>query len=525
MLAMRKLLAAAMGLAFGAALLSQSRVLGGESPTRHARVEVDLAAPRATIDPRYLSVAVDAAQVVGATFWSPEAGVEAPGGTHPVPPYDFGRPRLRRLAGELAPAYLRIGGTTADKIFYDMSAAPVPAPPPHYSAVLTRPQWDGVNEFAMALDYRVVFTLNAGPGPRDVHDAWRPDNAQTLLEYTHEKKYPVALWDFGNEASAYPFTIRFGYRISAGQLASDVAVVRKLVDQAAPGALLAAPSSAYWPVVGELLPLYGDFMAKGAGALIDVVTWHYYPQQSRRCLLATRRASPDRMLDPVALDEVDTWAARVESARDRYAQGKPVWLGESGNAQCGGEPGVSDAFVSGFWWLDQLGRVARRGEPVLVRQTLSGSNYGLIDDDTLDPRPDYWTSVLWRRMMGDRVLDATAGRDPRLRVYAHCTRHGAPDAAPGAVTLAVVNLDPSRGVSLELGAYGDIADVYELSSPDLTSPVIDLNGARLIASSDGSLPALAPAVVSRDAAGLRASFEPATYGFVVLPHAEAPACR
>jgi hypothetical protein len=522
---MRKLLAAAMGLAFGSALLSQSRVLGGESPTRHASIRVDIAAPRATIDPRYLSVAVDAAQVVGGTFWSPEASIEAPGGTHPVPPYDFGRPRLRRLAQELAPAYLRIGGTTADKVFYDMGAAPPAAPPSGYGAVLTRAQWDGLNDFALALDYRVLFTLNAGPGPRDDDDVWRPDNARTLLEYTSAKKYPVALWDFGNEASAYPFTIRFGYRVSPAQLARDVAVVRTLVDQATPGTLLAAPSSAYWPVVGELLPLYGEFMAAGAGASIDVVTWHYYPQQSRRCLLATRRASPDRMLDPVTLDEIDTWAGRVESKRDRYAKGKPVWLGESGNAQCGGEPGVSDTFISGFWWLDQLGRVARRGEQVVVRQTLSGSNYGLIDDDTLVPRPDYWTSVLWRRLMGDRVLDAAAGRDPLLRVYAHCTRHGAADAAPGAVTLAILNLDRSRGVSLELGAYGDFAEVYELSSPDIKSPRIDLNGAPLAVAADGSLPSLAAGVVHRDAAGLRASFGPATYGFVVLPGAEAPACR
>jgi heparanase 1 len=523
---MRRLLAAALGLAFGSPLDggSLSVLPSEEAPTRDEVVAVSLAAPAATIDARFLSVAVDSAQVVGATFWNPDAGPELPGGTHPVAPYDFARPRLRRLARELAPSYLRIGGTTADTVYYDMSAAPVATPPAPYRAVLTRAQWDSVNAFAMALDYRVAFTLNAGPGPRDANDAWRPDNARALLEYSHARHYPVALWDLGNEANVFPVMVRLGYSVSAAQLARDAATARALIDSTTPGALLAAPSSAYWPIAGELFPISASFLAAGGGRAIDVVTWHYYPQQSRRCLVATRRASPQRMLDPSTLDELDKWAARVESVRDRYARGKPVWLGESGNAQCGGEPGVSDAFVSGFWWLDELGRAARRGQSVVVRQTLSGSNYGLIDDVSLSPRPDYWTAVLWRRLMGERVLDAPAGAHPLLRVYAHCTRAGAPDSRPGAVTLAVVNLDRSSAVSLALDAFGGTADVYELSSSELVSPEIRLNGVALRADDDGAPPELSPRVVHRDALPLRARFGPATYGFVVLPDAAAPAC-
>lgn len=521
---MRKLLAAALGLTLGAPSEDQPRWLGQGAPTRDGIIEVSLAAPVATIDERYLSVAVDTAQVVGSTFWSPEAGPEGVGGSYRVPPYDFARPRLRRLAQELAPAYLRIGGTTADKVFYDLGSSPVSSPPAPYRAVLTRAQWDGVNAFATALDYRVAFTLNGGPGPRDASHVWHPDNARALLDYTRAMHYPLALWELGNEVDAYPITMSLGYRVSATQLAKDAAAARALIDATTPGVLLAAPSSAYWPVIGELIPLYRDFMAVGGAASIDVVTWHYYPQQSRRCLLATRRASPDQVFDPAMLDEVDTWASRVESARDKAARGKPVWLGESGNAQCGGEPGVSDTFVSGFWWLDELGRLARRGQAVLVRQTLSGSNYGLIDDDTLEPRPDYWTSVLWRRLVGTSVLDAPAGADPLLRVYAHCTRPGAPDARPGAVTLAVVNLDRSSSVSLVLDAFGDTAEVYELSSPDVASSEIRLNGIPIIPQDDGSPPELAPRIVTREASGLRARFGAATYGFVVLPAAAAPAC-
>ena len=38
--------------------------------------------------------------------------------TRAVDSYDFARPRLRLLAGALAPAYLRIGGTDADHTVY-----------------------------------------------------------------------------------------------------------------------------------------------------------------------------------------------------------------------------------------------------------------------------------------------------------------------------------------------------------------------------------------------------------------------
>jgi heparanase 1 len=520
---MRKLLAASLGLVIGAPAECESRP-PAEAPVRDRVVSVGMGAPVGTIDERFLSVAVDTAQVVGATFWNPEAGLEGAGGSYPVPPYDFARPRLRRLAQELAPAYLRIGGTTADKVFYDMSAEPVGAAPSPYRAVLTRRQWDGVADFAGALGYRIAFTLNAGPGPRDAANAWHPDNARALLEYSRAHAVPVALWDFGNEANAYPVTISLGYGVPPAQLARDAAAARALVHEVTPGALLAAPSSAYWPVAGEFMSLYADFLASGGGSVVDVVTWHYYPTQSRRCLVATRRASQDLMFEPATLNEVDTWAATVEAGRDAFAKGKPVWLGESGNAQCGGEPGVSDSFASGFWWLDQLGRLARRGESVVVRQTLSGSNYGLIDDERLQPRPDYWTSVLWRRLAGTRVLDVPAGADPLLRVYAHCTRAGAPDAAPGAVTLAVLNLDRASGVSLVLDAFGDSADVYELSSPDPASAEVRLNDATLVAEEDGSPPPLPPSVVHRDGGVLRARFGPATYGFVVLPAASAPAC-
>ena len=90
------------------------------------------------------------------------------------------------------------------------------------------------------------------------------------------------------------------------------------------------------------------------------------PKLPKRCPIATRRASPAVMLDPDNLAAVDRWAERIEDDVRAHAAQAEVWLGETGNAQCGGEPGVSDRFVGSLWWLDELGRMARRGQPVAL---------------------------------------------------------------------------------------------------------------------------------------------------------------
>lgn len=487
-------------------------------PTRVVAVTVSLDATLAVIDDRFLSVAVDQAQVDGGKFWTPGGTVDPIGGGTRVPPYDFSRPKLRRLARELAPSRVRVGGTESDKVYYDMSDAPPAAPPSPFVGTITKAQIDGLFDFAKAVDFEVVFTLNAGPGARDLTDVWTVDNASRLLDYVKAKDYRVALWELGNEVNGFPVSIKFGYTITPQQLAKDILTARALLDAKLPGSKLSAPSSAFWPVSGEVIPFTNDLLSAGAGASLDVLTWHYYPMHSSRCALATRRASLDTLLDPQTLIEVDHWATEVEGWRDAQMKGKPVWLGETGGAYCGGEPGLSSTFADGFYWLDEMGRMARHGEATVVRQTLSGSDYGLIDDVTLEPRPDYWTSVLWRRLMGTRVLSASTG-DPKLFAYAHCTRGG----PTGSVTIALLNLDRQFAATFDATSFAPSvarAQLYLLTAPSVDAPSVMLNGRALAAAADGAPPPLDP--VSVDARKI--TLAPASYGFVVLPDANAKAC-
>ena len=211
--------------------------------------------------------------------------------------------------------------------------------------------------------------------------------ARELLEYVSTKEYEVTLWELGNEWNLF---FLHGLVVTPLQVVTDFAVARSLLEEFYDHFMFGGVSSAYWPSLGEVTQVYPDFLRMGGTDSIDVITWHYYPQQSSRG--GAVRSDPwerELLLDPTRLDLALKWADEIADYRDTLAPGTPIWLGETGHAQYGGQPDSSDKYEGTFWWLDQLGALARRDQQVSVRQTLSGSHYGLIDDATLDPRPDY----------------------------------------------------------------------------------------------------------------------------------------
>ncbi len=492
---------------------------GGSQPPYAVQVSLDLDKPVAQVSDRYLSFAVDTSQVVGGKWWDPRAErVEWGSGTVHAPVFRFDRPKLDLLAGALAPAYLRIGGSEADKVFYDLRVAPKAPPtvPDRYESVLTGSQWDEIHAFADRNGLEVVFTLNAGPAARDRTGRWREQNAAQLLAYTAQQGYPVAVWELGNELNAFFAVQGPAAQVLVGQYAEDLQVTRDLVARYTHDARLAGQGSAFWPVLGEPLGLLFGYLPgylARAGDLVDLVTWHYYPQQSRRASVASRRASPSRLLDPRNLDEAAYWADRMTQWRDRHAPGKPIWLGETGNAQFGGEPGLSDVYLSGLWWLDQLALLARQSHQVMVRQSLTGMDYGLLDEDTLDPRPDYWHSLMWKRLMGRRVYAAQAvgeGAD-KLRVYAHGS------SEPGSVAVLALNLDHERNALVSFPEFAGCGyELYAVTATDVLGRTVLLNGAELRLVGDHTLPDIRGAWQEGTVVPT-VTIHPLSYAFVVFP--------
>ncbi len=468
---------------------------------------LELDAAVATVDERFLSVAVDSSQLVGLEFWNPDASSDTE--WVPVEPYDFGREQLRTLAAELAPAWLRIGGTQADVVWYDLSDDPDTEPPEGAEGVLTRTELDGLCAFAADMGFTMMFTLNAGPSVRGEDGEWIGDNSAELIEYAVETGCPIEVWELANEPNAFILHYPDGYEPE--QYGADMGTLAALRDALHPTARVAGPCVAWWPDAGEFLPFTEEALAAG-GEHFDLVTWHYYPQQSERCPAATVPATPEAMQQPEHLDEVLTWAAEVEAATAAHAPGAEIWLGETGNAQCGGQPGVSDRFASSFWWLDQLGLLATRGEQMVARQTLSGADYGIIDDQDLEPRPDYWASLLWRRLMGTRVL-AVDSPDSALRVYAHCHPDGG-----GELSLLALNIDPERTLWVQPGALeAEALEVWVVTAEGLEAGEVQLNGAPL-ALLDAAVPST-PGVEADHFV-----LPPRSYGFARLSGVGAGAC-
>ena len=53
-----------------------------------------------------------------------------------------------------------------------------------------------------------------------------------------------------------------------------------------------------------------------------------------------------------------------------------------------------------------MGRLAKQEVHVVARNTLVAIDYGLLDDETLTPKPNYWGALLWRKLMGTTVRES-----------------------------------------------------------------------------------------------------------------------
>jgi heparanase len=463
----------------------------------------------ATVDERYQSYNVEMAEVVGGKFWKPYASSgKLAGNREPAaarskptntalrigqdttlfearPPVDLSKTRLRALASALGPAYVRVSGTWANTVFFQGSDAPPAATPPKgFESVLTRGEWKGVVDFAQAVNAKVVTSFAISAGVRDSAGVWTPDQARRFLAYTQSVGGDIAAAEFFNEPSfAAMGGAPPGY--DAADYARDFSAFRQFARAAAPDMRIVGPGS-----VGEGITLMpgsllktADLLAARPRPVFDIFSYHSYAAASERCaalgkgVVGTTAAAA---LSDAWLERPDHINTFYEDLRDRFEPNKLVWITETADAACGGNPWAA-TFLDSFRYLDQLGRLAKRGVQVVFHNTLASSDYGLIDQNTLTPRPNYWAALLWRRLMGPIVLDAGPSR-PGLHFYAHCLRD-----RPGGVALLAINTNRTEAGSVEVKMP---ADRYTLTATKLEATRVQLNGHELILAANDELPAI-----------------------------------
>jgi hypothetical protein len=198
--------------------------------------------------------------------------------------------------------------------------------------------------------------------------------------------------------------------------------------------------------------------------------------------------------------------------RDRFEPGKPLWVTETAEAACGGNAWAS-TFLDSFRYLDQLGRLAKKGVQVVIHNTLASSDYGLLDENSLTPRPNYWAALLWRKHMGSVVLDAGATPAPALHLYAHCLRGQA-----GGVAFLAINADRISAHTLDMRAP---SERYTLSAEHVEDAAVRLNGNELKLGPLDTLPEMNGTSIN---AG-EVTLAPETVTFFAVPSANNPACR
>lgn len=135
------------------------------------------------INPMMMSYNVEFAEVTGGTFWkayTPEqvAGTEefyVEPTTEGIAamykdlmqiyaPIDLYNEKLRSLAKELGPVWVRVSGTWATKTYYDFDGKMNGQVPEGYLNVLTKEQWIGVLDFVKEIGAKLIVSVANCPG-------------------------------------------------------------------------------------------------------------------------------------------------------------------------------------------------------------------------------------------------------------------------------------------------------------------------------------------------------------------------
>jgi hypothetical protein len=488
------------------------------------------------VDPRYVSFNVEMVEVTGGRFWAPFKSDTAaktpppplPDASQPVggmsslyefrSPIDLSNPRLRKLTAALGPSYMRVSGTWQNSSYFQNDDKPVLKDPPSgFIVVLTRPEWKGVIDFAHAVDAGLVTSVAISTGTRDSDGVWTPTQAKAVLDYTKSVGGSVAATEFMNEPQ-FPAQGGAPKGYTAAAFATDLKVFESFLRKESPKTIFLGPGSigegsslmaGMSPAQAAKNPMSTENILNASGPIFDIFSYHFYPTVSSRC---GGRTTVAQALTSDWLDRTVPGEAFYAKERDKNMPGKAIWLTETGEAACGGD-WIAGQFVDSFRFLNQLGVLAQKGVQVVMQNTLAASDYGLIKENTFDPKPNYWAALLWKRTMGTVVLNPGTADAPNLRVYAQCMK-----GHKGGVTVLAMNTDTKQEQTLTIPT---MANRYTLTAPELTSQSVLLNGIALQAGEDGTVPETKGEKVNAGTIQLA----PTSITFLTIPSAGNKSCK
>lgn len=316
------------------------------------------------VDERYNSINVEMAEVVGGDFWIPyqlidTARVKKEGFAalkRTISPVNLYEKKLRTLAAALGLMYVRVSGLWANSTYFQNNDEPKLATAPKgFKNVLTKAEWKGVIDFYKAIDAKLVSSFAASEGIRDSKGNWTPAQLDALLKYTKSIGGEIAAAEMFNEPSHASYGgLPKGY--DASWYARDFAAFKRYMDSTAPEIKILGPGS-----TGEGISTHGEISTDSIFAAnpkpnFDIFTYHFYGDVSKRC---RGKHTPQAALTPDWLSSTEQGLKFYEEARNKYLPNAPIWLTETAESSCGGNPWAS-TYLDSFRYLEQLGRLAKK---------------------------------------------------------------------------------------------------------------------------------------------------------------------
>ncbi|KAH0947164.1 hypothetical protein HN011_010484 [Eciton burchellii] len=436
----------------------------------------------------------------------------------------IGQKKFINLARHLRPAYVRVGGTSADCLIFDQNQAQKNVSEKIFSPVdgqdISNFTISGANllaiyDFAVEAGLRMIFDLNVLL--RNSDGTWDDTNTQEIIAFAKNQGMELD-WQLGNEPNSFKHV--FDVTISAVELAKNYDRLRELLNEAGyVESILVGPEVNH---VGELNWIgekYAETFLRNQKNTVDYVTWHQY-------YLNGREAKAKDFVNPLIFDWLPTQIKGMEKFITASGKNVSMWLSETSTAFGGGAPELSDRFIAGFLWLDKLGCSASAGLNVVIRQSLFNGNYAMISPDLM-PNPDWWVSVFYKQFVSEKVLKLPISNNlDYVRLYVHCTPKKALIARVPAVTIYGINIDkiPVHVEIPELFTQrNNIVKVflYSLTADYLQSSEIKMNGEVLKLQENGDLPPFRPIILDVMEPIL---LPPYSMAFIIIHGFEVAAC-
>ncbi|MGL5692891.1 MAG: hypothetical protein ACRCXA_02350, partial [Peptostreptococcaceae bacterium] len=422
------------------------------------------------------------------------------------PPLDFTNKRLRALAKALSPAYMRVSGSWASATYYDFEGKTKGKAPEGFKTVMTKEQWTSALEFAKAVGAKVMVSLANTEGAHNPDGSWNSEQAKLLWDYSKEFGVPISAAEYMNE----PNVLQQGGApkgYTPADFGRDQDLFFRFIRENHPETILVGPSACADGLgKGTTLSL-NVFSTKelldNCKEMPDAFSYHFYYGLSERLAILGNHWNPDDVMSENYLSSTDLAINYYSNIRDEYAPKAPLWVTEAADAGGGGNT-WSSTFLDTVRYVDQLGRFSKNAQGIVFHNTLTASDYGLLDSHSHYPRPNYWAALLWANLVGTLVYDT----HEVIREGAHIYAQSRKDGKEGYVYI-IVNNSKTDNTYIEISSK---AERYTLSAPHLRSQDVLLNGELLELRGECALPPLNPIIETEGTINI----DPATVTFLVV---------